>query len=77
LTLAVAGAVCAALVPAATAQAPVVRAYGGQGGSVQQQVQAPSDSLPFTGQDLALVIAAGVLLVLVGTMLWRLTTQKR
>jgi hypothetical protein len=51
--------------------------YGGAAGQVQNQVVTahsgvrPGGTLPFTGLDLALVVAAGIVLVLTGWLIRR------
>jgi len=61
------------LVPAAAAQDPTVKAYGGVAGEVQGSLDEPATSetgtlgtLPFTGLDLAFAGGAGILLVGLG-----------
>lgn len=72
LTLAFAG--------TALAADPTVRAYGGQGGAIQRELQTPprakAGRLPFTGLDLGLLVGGGMVLVLVGGSLWRLSGEK-
>ena len=70
LTLAFAG--------TALAADPTVRAYGGQGGAIQRELQTPARDgrLPFTGLDLGLLVGGGMVLVLVGGSLWRLSSEK-
>jgi hypothetical protein len=72
LTLAFAG--------TALAADPTVRAYGGQGGAIQRELQTPPRDrpgrLPFTGLDLGLLVGGGVVLLLVGGRLWRLSSEK-
>jgi hypothetical protein len=70
LTLAFAG--------TALAADPTVRAYGGQGGAIQRELQTPARGarLPFTGLDLGLLVGGGMVLVLVGGSLWRLSSEK-
>jgi hypothetical protein len=66
-----------------------VSGYGGQGGSVEQQVEggaavgagggaveSGSSALPFTGLDLGLLIGGGLLLLAVGAGLRRLARDK-
>ena len=69
LTLAFAG--------SALAADPTVRAYGGEAGAIQRELQDPArDRLPFTGLDLGLLAGGGVVLLLVGGSLWRLSSDK-
>ena len=72
LTLAFAG--------TALAADPTVRAYGGQGGAIQRELQTPARDkpgrLPFTGLDLGLLVGGGMVLLLVGGSLWRLSSEK-
>ena len=73
---------CAYLALAAVALAgnPSVSGYGGDGGAVQANIQGGSSgeggSLPLTGLDLGLLVGGGMLLLLVGGSLWRLTREK-
>ena len=64
----------------ALAADPTVRAYGGQGGAIQRELQTPTRDrpgrLPFTGLDLGLLVGGGVVLLLVGGSLWRLSREK-
>ena len=64
----------------ALAADPTVRAYGGQGGGIQGELQTPAQvkpgRLPFTGLDLGLLAGGGVVLLLVGGSLWRLGREK-
>jgi len=64
----------------ALAADPTVRAYGGQGGAIQRELQTPPRDrpgrLPFTGLDLGLLVGGGVVLLLVGGSLWRLSSEK-
>ena len=74
-------AVLAALaVPAlALAQSPVGGGYGGEGGNVQEGVAggtAGGGSLPFTGLDLILMVAAAALLISAGLTMRRLARAK-
>ncbi|HYY76826.1 MAG TPA: hypothetical protein VE644_10950 [Gaiellaceae bacterium] len=56
----------------AVAQDPVQRGYGGVAGNVQGEVQGGGGgSLPFTGLDLLLLVAAGALLLGAGLVLRR------
>jgi len=63
-----------ALAPAALAAGSVKAGYGG-GAGVQDEVQAAgvaaSGSLPFTGLDLALLVAGGLILLVMGMFLRR------
>jgi hypothetical protein len=46
--------------------------YGGQGTQIVSQpceLKAPASTLPFTGLDLALLVAAGLILIVGGTVL--------
>lgn len=61
------------LVPAAAAQDPTVRGYGGVAGEIQGTLDEPATTevqsvgtLPFTGLDLAFAGGAGILLVGLG-----------
>lgn len=61
------------LAPAAAAQDPTVKGYGGVAGEVQGTLDEPTTeetrtvgTLPFTGLDLALAGGAGILLVGLG-----------
>ena len=71
-----------ALAPIAVAQDnSSVSGYGGVAGAVNTQVtaQAPPktvESLPFTGQDLALMLAVGLLLLALGFGLRRVARNK-
>lgn len=73
-------AVTASLVLAATAlaQSPTGQVYGGAAGEAEEQVGAAGDvaaaggTLPFTGLDLAVALAAGVVLIAVGFTVRRL-----
>ena len=64
----------------ALAADPTVRAYGGQGGGIQGELQTPARAkpgrLPFTGLDLGLLAGGGMVLLLVGGSLWRLGREK-
>lgn len=64
----------------ALAADPTVRAYGGQGGAIQRELQTPTKDqpgrLPFTGLDLGLLAGGGVVLLLVGGSLWRLSREQ-
>ena len=66
----------------AQAQAQTPRGYQGPAGAVQEQVRAGTGtsktlgSLPFTGLDLALVVGAGLLLLLMGAELRRRATKR-
>jgi hypothetical protein len=64
--------------PAAAAQDPTVDAYGGAAGDVAGALEeAPLvQALPFTGLDVALVVAAGLVLVALGVGL-RQTARNR
>ena len=59
------------------------RAYQGQGGGVQGQVAggvhgtAVKGTLPFTGQDLALIAIGGAVLILGGAGFYRLSRSRR
>jgi hypothetical protein len=59
-------------VSVAFAQDPSELGYGGVGGNVQGGVQGGGGSLPFTGLDLLLLVAAGALLLAAGVALRRL-----
>jgi len=63
-----------ALAPAAFAAGSVKAGYGG-GAGVQDEVQAAGvaagGSLPFTGLDLALLVAGGLILLVMGMFLRR------
>jgi len=55
-----------------------VGGYGGVEGVVQSQVagtSASSGDLPFTGVNLALIVGAGVVLIVVGLLLQRLRAR--
>jgi hypothetical protein len=67
-----------ALAPAALAQDPTVSAYGGAAGDVRGALdETPTvRTLPFTGLDVALVVAAGLVLVALGVGL-RQTARNR
>jgi hypothetical protein len=64
----------------ALAADPTVRAYGGEGGAIQRELQTPARDkpgrLPFTGLDLGLLVGGGAVLLLVGGSLWRLGREK-
>ena len=61
----------------AFAGGPAQSGYGGGGGAVQGEVQrGGGDSLPLTGLDLGLLVGGGVMLLLLGGSLWRLTREK-
>jgi hypothetical protein len=65
------------LAPAALAATPTQRGYGGSAGEVQQQVEREQGgTLPFTGLDLGLMAGGGVLLIVLGTGLWRVTRHR-
>ena len=69
LVLAFAGA------PAAFAQSPVGRVYGGQAGALEEGIGAEgtaAGSLPFTGLDLAFLVVAAALLLVTGVTVRRL-----
>jgi hypothetical protein len=54
-------------------------AYSGAEGNVQQQVKGASNTLgalPFTGLDLALIVGAGLLLVIAGVAIRRVSTGR-
>jgi hypothetical protein len=86
------GAALTALVwaPLALAQDPTGRGYGGSGGDIQGRISGSgpggsgvggevagnSSNLPFTGLDLALFLAAGLVLVLIGATLRRAAREK-
>jgi len=75
--LAVAACAVAAAQPAA-AQSPTVSGYSANGPSVQTKVDTRShSSLPFTGVDVGLVVAAGVALSGAGLALRRVTLARR
>jgi hypothetical protein len=61
------------LAAAAAAQgSPAVGVYGGEGGNIQGQVGGvASGALPFTGASLALIVAAGLVLLFTGFLLVR------
>ena len=59
----------------ALAQSPVGGGYGGEGGDVQEGV-AGGGSLPFTGLDLLLMVAAAALLISAGLTMRRLARAK-
>jgi len=63
------------LAGAALAANPTVSGYGGQAGGVESDVQA-GGTLPFTGLDLGLIIGGGILLLLLGAGLRRLTRER-
>ncbi len=69
-----------AMATSALAADPTVRAYGGQGGAIQRELQTPTRDrpgrLPFTGLDLGLLAGGGTVLLLVGGSLWRLGREK-
>jgi hypothetical protein len=58
------------------AQGSSVSGYGGQAGSVEEQVET-GGGLPFTGLDLGLLIGGGLLLLAVGAGLRRLGRDSR
>jgi hypothetical protein len=76
-----------ALAPAATAQSSSVGTYGGNGGQVAGvagggesannavNTSNTAGSLPFTGMDVGLVVGGGVLLLLAGIGMARLTAR--
>lgn len=69
---ALAGLTVLVVAAAAGAQSPAVGVYGGEAGNVQGQVGGVAGgTLPFTGTSLALVVAAGVALLLTGILLAR------
>ena len=71
LSLVVAGAARAAG-ECGAAQSSAASAYGGQGTQITQGCPSGS-TLPFTGLDLGLLVAAGAVLVLAGIVIrWRL-----
>jgi hypothetical protein len=58
---------------------PTVRAYGGQAGAIQRELQDPAKDagrLPFTGLDLGLLLGGSMVLLVVGGSLWRLGREK-
>lgn len=69
-----------ALASSAVALAQVPDPYQGAGGEAQQDVAGGGadtlGSLPFTGLDLALIVGAGLLLVLVGFSLRRFAARR-
>lgn len=68
-----------ALATASTAMAQTPGGYVGEGGEVQQRVSGEGTGvlgqLPFTGLDLALIVGAGLLLILLGVGLRRLNSR--
>jgi hypothetical protein len=56
--------------PAAWAGGSPVSGYGGAGGTIQGTVQ-KSGALPFTGLNLTVVVAIGILLVGIGVLMRR------
>jgi hypothetical protein len=86
----IAGAALTALAwaPLALAQDPTGRGYGGSGGEIQGRISGAgpggvggevagnAGNLPFTGLDLALFLAAGLALVLIGATLRRAARDK-
>ena len=69
-----------ALATASVAFAQTPGGYVGEGGEVQQQVSGQDagvlGQLPFTGLDLALIVGAGLLLILLGVGLRRLNSRQ-
>ena len=69
-------------VPAALAQSPAVSGYGGVGGEVQGGVSGSGSgsggggALPFTGLDLGLLVAGGLVLLVAGLTLRRFAHSK-
>lgn len=66
---------------AALAQAPTVPAYGGRGGDVSKsldkgEVVGQTQTLPFTGLDVSLMIGAALVLIALGITLKK-TARKR
>ena len=74
------GLVSLVLAGGAFAQSPSGHAYGGAGGEIEQGVQgsgvASGGTLPFTGLDLGIAIAAGLALLAVGLLMRRLATSR-
>jgi hypothetical protein len=70
----------ALLVSSAVALAQVPGAYQGEGGEAQQDVASGGadtlGGLPFTGLDLALIVGAGLLLLIVGFSLRRFAARR-
>jgi len=63
----------------ALAQAAKPPAYNGNAGNVQQNVKGAANtlgSLPFTGLDLALIVGGGLLLVIAGVALRRVSARR-
>jgi hypothetical protein len=67
----------AVLAAPAFAQSPVQQGYGGEGGGSLGDVRggAQGGTLPFTGIDLALLVAGGLTLTAVGAALVRAGTR--
>lgn len=67
------------VVPVALAQDPTVQVYGGRGGDINSSLQgsvASEQTLPFTGLDITLLAAAGLVLLALGIAL-RKTARRR
>jgi hypothetical protein len=69
----------AAMAPPAGAQSPTVNGYSPPAPNVQAKVDTPpkGDSLPFTGIDVGLVAAAGLVLGAAGGALRRVTRARQ
>jgi hypothetical protein len=69
-------------VSSAVAADPTESGYGGQGGALQgelasdPQTPEPDGGLPFTGLDLTLLLGGGLVLLVIGGSMWRLTRAK-
>ena len=64
----------------AVAQTPSGRAYGGAAGELEQQVGSSGvagtgSTLPFTGLDLGIALAVGLVLVAIGVLMRRFATR--
>jgi hypothetical protein len=75
------GVVSLVLASFASAQTPSGRAYGGAAGELEQQVGSggvadTGSTLPFTGLDLGIALAAGLALLAIGILMRRLAAAR-